>query len=147
MAIKESQTSSNHKVDDERAKQIEAVVRRAEEKRGYSPPWLRFMGEIDLEFLETYNALYELNGSRSVHLSLKVKELITVAALAVERQDSGNRTHIRRALGLGATKEEIVEALQAASFHTGALTLVYGVNSLRAVLEELESEKKETSNE
>lgn len=112
------------------------VVRRAEEKRGYSPFWLRFMAETDLEFLEAYNALYEKIGARSVHLPQKFKELITIAVLAVQREDFGLHSHIRRAFRLGATKEEIVEALQAASFHTGALTLVHGLKVLLEILEE-----------
>jgi AhpD family alkylhydroperoxidase len=114
----------------------EEVVRRAEEKRGYSPFWLRFMSEVDLEFLEAYSALYETIGARSVHLPLKFKELITVAVLAVEHEDFGMRSHIKRALRLGATKEEIVEAFQTAYFHTGALTLVHGMKVLMEVLEE-----------
>ena len=124
---------------------VDEVVRRAEEKRGYSPFWLRFMGEVDLEFLEAYNAYYETIGARSVHLPLKFKELITVAVLAVEHEDFGIRSHIKRALRLGATKEEIVEALQAACFHTGALTLVHGLKILMEVLEEQKAEKKTTS--
>ncbi len=122
--------------------QIDEVVRRAEEKRGYSPLWLRFMGEVDFELLKAYNDLYEKIGARSVHLPLKFKELITVAVLAVEHEDSGMRTHIKRAFRLGATKEEIVEALQAAYFHTGALTLVHGLKVLMGVLEEEELEKE-----
>ena len=121
---------------------IDEVVSRAVEKRGYSPFWLRFMAEIDLEFLEAYNAPYETIGARSVHLPLKFKELITVAVLAVEHEDFGMRSHIKRALRLGATKEEIVEAFQTAYFHTGALTLVHGMKVLMEVLKELAEEKK-----
>ena len=122
----------------------EEVVRRAEEKRGYSPFWLRFMSEVDLEFLKAYNDYYEKIGARAVHLPLKFKELITVAVLAVKREDFGMRSHIKRALRLGATKEEIVETFQAACFHTGALTLVHGMKVLMEVLEE-EKGKKESS--
>jgi AhpD family alkylhydroperoxidase len=118
----------------------EEVVKRAEEKRGYSPFWLRFMAEVDLEFLEAYSALYETVGARNVHLPPKFKELVVVAVLAVQREDYGLPFHIRRALSLGATKEEIVEVLQAAHFHTGALTLVHG---LKALMEVLENQKKE----
>lgn len=121
---------------------MEEVLRRAEEKRGYSPFWLRFMAEVDLEFLEAYEGLYQAVGARSVHLSQKFKELITVAVLAVKREDFGMGSHIKRALRLGATKEEIVETFQAASFHTGALTLVHGMKVLMEVLEEQKAEKK-----
>jgi hypothetical protein len=49
---------------------------------------------------------------------------------------------VRRALRLGATKEELVEVFQSAYFHTGALTLVHGMVALIDVLKELEDEKK-----
>lgn len=114
----------------------EGVVRWAEEKRGYSPFWLRFMAEVDLEYLEAYNGLYEAVGARSVHLPQKFKELIAIAVLAVQREDFGLHSHLRRAFRLGLTKEEIVEALQAASFHTGAVTLVHGLKVLLEILEE-----------
>ena len=89
-----------------KADRIDKIVRRAGKKRGYTPFWMREMGEADLDFLESYNAHYELIGARSVHIPLKYKELITLAVLAVEREDSGNRNHVRRAFRLGATKEE-----------------------------------------
>jgi AhpD family alkylhydroperoxidase len=94
------------------------------------------MAEVDLEFLEAYEGIYEKIGVRNVHLPLKFKELIAVAVLAVQREDSGLRDHVRRALRLGATKEEITEVLQAAYFHTGALTLVHGLKALLEVLDE-----------
>jgi alkylhydroperoxidase/carboxymuconolactone decarboxylase family protein YurZ len=54
----------------------------------------------------------------------------------------GIKDHVRRALRLGATKEEIVEVLQSAYFHTGALTLVHGMVALIDVLKEMEEETK-----
>lgn len=44
-------------------------------------------------------------------LDLKTRSLCTVAALTVQGRLSGLRTHIRGALGNGATREEIVEVL------------------------------------
>ena len=61
-----------------KADRINKIVRRAGKKRGYTPFWLREMGEADLDFLESYTAHYELIGARSVHIPLKYKELITL---------------------------------------------------------------------
>jgi hypothetical protein len=41
---------------------------------------------------------------------------------------------------LGATRDEIVEVLQSAYFHTGALTLVHGMIALIDVLKEDEQQ-------
>jgi AhpD family alkylhydroperoxidase len=118
------------------AARVEAIVRRGEARRGFTPRWLRFMGGVDLDYLEAYERIYELTAVRRGRLPAKVRELIVVAAVAIGRYGPGIKDHIRRALRLGATREEIVEVLQSASFHTGALTLVHGLIALIEVLEE-----------
>ncbi len=114
----------------------EAIVRRGEARRGFQPYWLRFMADVDLDFLEAYERIYELTAVRRGRLPAKFRELIVVAAVAIGRYGPGIKDHVRRALRLGATKEEIVEVLQSASFHTGALTLVHGLIALIDVLKE-----------
>jgi AhpD family alkylhydroperoxidase len=114
----------------------EAIVKRGEARRGFTPAWLKFMAGVDLDFLEAYERIYELTAVRKGRLPAKVRELIVVAAVAIGRYGPGIKDHIRRAMRLGATKEEIVEVLQSASFHTGAPTLVHGLIALIEVLEE-----------
>jgi AhpD family alkylhydroperoxidase len=114
----------------------EAIVRRGEARRGFRPYWLGFMADVDIDFLEAYERIYELTAVRRGRLPAKVRELIVVAAVAISGYGPGIKDHIRRAFRLGATKEEIVEALQSAYFHTGALTLVHGLVALIDVLKE-----------
>ena len=121
-------------------KRGEAIVRKGERRRGFVPYWLRFMAEVDVDFLEAYERIYELTAVRKGALPPKFRELIVVAAVAIGNYGPGLKDHIRRALRLGATKEEIVEVLQSAYFHTGALTLVHGMIALIDVLKELEQE-------
>jgi AhpD family alkylhydroperoxidase len=116
----------------------EAIVRRGEERRGFVPYWLRMMAEVDVDFLEAYERIYELTAVREGALPPKFRELVVVAAVAIGGYQSGLKEHVRRALRLGATKEEIVEVLQSAYFHTGALTLVHGMIALIDVLKEQE---------
>lgn len=118
------------------AKRAEALVRRGEERRGFVPYWLRAMAEVDPDFLEAYERIYELTAVREGALPAKFREMIVVAAVAIGGYGPGLKEHIRRALRLGATKEEIVEVLQSAYFHTGALTLVHGMIALIDVLKE-----------
>jgi alkylhydroperoxidase/carboxymuconolactone decarboxylase family protein YurZ len=120
----------------------EAVVRRGERRRGFVPYWLRTMAETDVDFLEAYERIYELTAIRRGKLPPKFREMIVVAAVSIGGYLPGIKDHIRRALRLGATKEEIIEVLQSAYFHTGALTLVHGMIGLIDVLKELEAEKK-----
>ncbi len=114
----------------------EAIVRRGEERRGFVPYWLRMMADVDVDFLEAYERIYELTAVREGALPAKFRELVVVAAVAIGGYGPGLKEHVRRALRLGATKEEIVEVLQSAYFHTGALTLVHGMIALIDVLKE-----------
>lgn len=120
----------------------EAIVRRGERRRGFVPYWLRVMGDVDVDFLEAYERIYELTAVRRGKLPPKFREMIVIAAVSIGGYGPGIKDHIRRAFRLGATKEEIVEVLQSAYFHTGALTLVHGMIALIDVLKEMEEEKK-----
>jgi alkylhydroperoxidase/carboxymuconolactone decarboxylase family protein YurZ len=63
--------------------------------------------------------------------------LIVVAVVAAAREQDGELArHLRYALDIGCTEEALLATLQTAAFHTGALTLVHGVNTLIAVLRE-----------
>jgi AhpD family alkylhydroperoxidase len=119
----------------------EAIVKRGERRRGFVPYWLRTMAEVDVDFLEAYERIYELTAVRKGKLPPKVREMIVVAAVSIGGYLPGIKDHVRRALRLGATKEELVEVFQSAYFHTGALTLVHGMVALIDVLKELEDEK------
>jgi len=121
-------------------KRREAIVRRGEERRGFVPYWLRMMAEVDVDFLEAYERIYELTAVREGALPAKFRELVVVAAVAIGGYGPGLKDHVRRALRLGATKQEIVEVLQSAYFHTGALTLVHGMIALIDVLKEDEQQ-------
>ena len=120
----------------------EAIVKRGERRRGFVPYWLRTMAEVDVDFLEAYERIYELTAVRKGTLPPKVREMIVVAAVSIGGYLPGLKDHVRRALRLGATKEELVEVFQSAYFHTGALTLVHGMVALIDVLKDLEEEKR-----
>jgi len=119
-------------------KRGEAIVRRGERRRGFAPYWLRFMAEVDVDFLEAYERIYELTAVRKGALPAKFREMIVCAAVAIGGYQSGLKEHVRRALQLGATREELTEVFQSAYFHTGALTLVHGMIALIDVLKEPE---------
>ena len=119
-------------------KRAEAIVRKGERRRGFVPYWLRFMAEVDVDFLEAYERVYELTAVRQGALPAKFREMIVCAAVAIGGYQSGLREHVRRALRLGATKEELTEVFQSAYFHPGALTLVHGMIALIDVLKEPE---------
>lgn len=117
-------------------KRARSIVRTGERRRGFSPGWLHLMAEIDVDFLEAYERIYELTAIKKSALPAKFRELIVCAAVAIGGYGPGLKEHVRRALRLGATPREIVETFESAYFHTGALTIVTGMNVLMEVLKE-----------
>src|SRR2546430_17199402 len=64
-------------------KRAEAIVRLGEKRRGFVPYWLRFMGEVDVDFLEAYERIYELTAVRKGALPPKFREMIVCAAVVI----------------------------------------------------------------
>lgn len=128
------------------ASRRESVVATGLRRRGFTPYWLEFMAENDIDFLEAYERIYELTAVRKSVLPAKFREMIVVAAVAIGGYQSGLKQHVHRALQLGATKQELIEVFQSAYFHTGALTLVQGMIALIDCLKELEEEGAKAKN-
>ena len=100
----------------------------------WNPLWEQFH-EVDPDFLEAYLAFRSVPQS-SGPLEQKYKELILIAvnAATTHLYGPGVRRHIQNALKAGATREEILEAIQ--------LTTVMGIHScnlaIPILLEEVE---------
>ncbi|MCG7310727.1 carboxymuconolactone decarboxylase family protein [Brachybacterium sp. ACRRE] len=78
----------------------------------WSPSW-EAVGSLDPTFLDAYRKLSTIP-SRSGHLEPKVQELIFLAvdANATHLFAAGVEPHLKRALELGATREELTEVLE-----------------------------------
>lgn len=105
------------------------------EKRGYWNPFWDGLLRLDAEFFAAYTAFSSRPWETGV-LEPKIKELIYTAfdASATHMFEPGLRQHIRNALSLGATKEEIVEVLELASV-VGAQTWAVAGSPLEEALE------------
>lgn len=91
------------------------------DKGDWNPLWEQFH-ELDPEFLEAYLAFRSVP-QRSGPLQQKYKELILIAinAATTHLYAPGVRRHVQNALKAGASKAEILEAIQ--------LTTVMGIHS------------------
>ncbi len=104
------------------------------EKGDWNPLWDQFR-ELDPEFLEAYLAFRSVPQNKGP-LAQKTKELILIAinAATTHLYGPGVRRHIQNALAAGATRGEILEAIQ--------LTTVMGIHScnlaIPILLEEIE---------
>jgi alkylhydroperoxidase/carboxymuconolactone decarboxylase family protein YurZ len=114
---------------------LQALRERFLETHGYWSPAWQHMLEMDPTFFSAYLALADAP-VRSGALEPKVRALLMVAvnASTMLRYRPGIRTHVKNAIALGATAEEIMEVLQIIS--------VVGIHSCEVaipiMLEELE---------
>jgi alkylhydroperoxidase/carboxymuconolactone decarboxylase family protein YurZ len=104
-------------------------------KRGYWNPFWDGLLRLDAEFFAAYTAFSSRPWETGV-LQPKIKELIYTAfdASATHMFEPGLRQHIRNALSLGASKEEIIEVLELASV-VGAQTWAVAGPPLEEALE------------
>ena len=119
---------------DDRARRAEALIARMKQARGYIYPEWEFAARQDPEFVETYNRIYEQGLGEGRHVSAKVREFVAIALLAFRGADrAGLVAHMRRAMRLGATAEELFEVLEACLVPGGAPTFHRGLSALLEV--------------
>ena len=103
-----------------------------------------------LDQKELYPDLYDLSvgylfgeiWSRG-HLSLRERQLITIAANVAMARPVGTHSHYRSAKHLGITKEEIMEVIMHVGHYTGWPTMALAVEQYTQVLkEDAEKEKQ-----
>ena len=118
------------------------LIKRMESERGFTRLWRKQLAERDPTFMELYHNA-AMHVFRDGALSRKTKELICICADALQLYEAGVRIHVRNALQLGATEEEIIEALEAA--------IMPGIHYLSVVLpaivEEVEDHSKGVAKE
>ena len=117
-----AQTTFTNSIVDDELIHVNLSPRQQEIKESYiaargswGEPWETVL-QIDPEFVAAYLDLY-LVPWRKNHLSAKFKELcyISINAAATHLHLPGIRSHITKALELGATRHEIIEVLELAS--------------------------------
>jgi hypothetical protein len=102
-------------------KRAEAIVRRGERRRGFVPYWLRFMAEVDVDFLEAYERIYELTAVRKgalppkfVGLGGSLARLLHTMTEPSEQADTLRRESPFTVLVPAEDRRRIFESLRAA---------------------------------
>jgi 4-carboxymuconolactone decarboxylase len=95
------------------------------------------IAELDPEYFEKLKGLY-VDGTfgREGALPRKTKELIMVGITCALSRPRGVRLHSERAMALGATPKEVLEAIEVAAIPGGMPGLWLGVETLQEVLKE-----------
>jgi AhpD family alkylhydroperoxidase len=120
----------------DRTQKADALIAKMRQDRGYLYPEWEFAARSDPEFVEAYNALYRAALNDGQALSAKTREFIAIGILAYRGEVEAVVAHIRRAMRLGATRQEILEAVETAIVPGGAPTLFCGLRAIMQALEE-----------
>jgi len=93
------------------------------------------IAELDPEYFEKLKGLY-VDGTfgREGALPRKTKELIMVGITCALNRPRGVRLHSERALSLGASPKEVLEAVEVAAIPGGMPGLWLGVETLQDIL-------------
>ena len=99
-------------------------------KRGYVLDYHKLMAKQDFPVLQAANDLVSAAYLDERRLDRKTKELIFIVSLTVMRAAKGHiQSHIRVALDLGVSKEEILEAIEIALPEAGVVAFQTGFDA------------------
>src|SRR4030067_3565146 len=97
---------------DDKPGKKQKLISKMKKEGGYMPPAWTYMVENDIDFMEAYDALYEMALADGKALPAKFREFIAIGILAFRGQDNAVYLHIKRALQLGATRQEVLDAIK-----------------------------------
>ena len=89
-----------------------------------------WLAREDPEYVAARQPLSDLSIGEGKELSIKHREMVIIGILAFRGRQEGVIAHMRRAIQHGATKRELLEAIQAAAVPGGGPTLSAGVQAL-----------------
>ncbi len=116
---------------EEKQAYIDAMVT----ERGYVLDYHKIAVQQDFAFIKAANELVDAAYLKQRRLDRKTKELIFIVSLTVMRASKGHiQSHIRVALDLGVSKEEILEAIEIAFPEAGAVAFQAGFDAWREVV-------------
>ncbi|HEU5349535.1 MAG TPA: carboxymuconolactone decarboxylase family protein [Ktedonobacterales bacterium] len=117
--------------EEEKQAYIDDMVR----TRGYVLDYHKILAKQDFDVLEKANALVNAAYLDQRHLDRRTKELIFVTSLTVMRAGKGHiQSHIRVALDLGVSPQEILEAIEIALPEAGIVAFQAGFDAWREVV-------------
>ena len=119
-------------------KRTQEVLDRVERERGMARGWTRIMADRDPDMLERLHDTVMHPLFKRDSLDRKFKYIIMICLNAFQFHEFGVRAQTRAALKMGATEDEIFEALEIVG-----LSNLHGMSTaLPAVIEEFEAFKK-----
>ena len=112
----------------------QAYVDEMAQKRGYVLDYHKVMAAQDFEVLQAANGLVNAAYLKERRLDRKTKELLFIVSLTVMRASKGHiQSHIRVALDLGLSREEVLEAIEITLPEAGVVVFQEGFEAWHEV--------------
>src|SRR5215471_9805978 len=102
----------------------------SENPSAYGYAWAEWLAKEDPEYMKVRQPLGEYSTGDGKALAIKYREMVMIGILAFRGRPEGVVAHMRRAIAHGATKRELLEAVEAAAVPGGGPTLSSGVQAL-----------------
>ena len=99
----------------------------------YGYPFWDWVAREDPEYVKARRPLSDLSIGEGKELSVKHREMVIIGILCYRGRQDGVVAHMRRAVEHGATKRELLEAIQSAAVPGGGPTFSTGVQALMQV--------------
>src|SRR5437867_4584888 len=96
----------------------------------YGYAFADWLAREDPEYASARQPLSDLSIGEGKELAVKHREMVIIGILAFRGRQDGVVAHMRRAVQHGATKRELLEAVQSAAVPGGGPTLSAGVKSI-----------------
>ena len=96
----------------------------------YGYPFWDWVAKEDPEYVKARQPLSALSIGEGKELSIKHREMVIIGILAYRGRQEGVLAHMRRAIDHGATKRELLEAIQSAAVPGGGPTFSSGAQAL-----------------
>ena len=96
----------------------------------YGYPFWEWVAKEDPEYVKARQPLSALSIGEGKELSIKHREMVIIGILAFRGRKEGVIAHMRRAIDHGATKRELLEAVQSAAVPGGGPTFSTGAQAL-----------------
>jgi alkylhydroperoxidase/carboxymuconolactone decarboxylase family protein YurZ len=96
----------------------------------YGYPFWDWMAKEDPDYVRARGPLSAVSVGEGKELSIKYREMVIIGILAYRGRQDGVIAHMRRAIDHGATKRELLEAIQSAAVPGGGPTFSSGAQAL-----------------
>jgi len=104
------------------------LVKSVSEKRGFSLNYHKLLAKNDPELLRKWDDLYTAGAFQKRFLSNRELELVGITINTVLKWSTGLQIHLKRAIDLGVTEQEIMQVFSRVAMTVGIPCMIFGAD-------------------